>query len=180
VSTGLCADFRRVEGSWREADKALRHNIINKQQHRGSIVDQLLDGHEALLDTAEGRVFESFQAQLRQSVELELMRERLREILKHEISEQALSPQQQNDLRFLVARLVKESEVVFQARARSERNRQLLIRLLDSRFQDDDRQFYQWLLLQERGRLEQEYLQEVFVHDILGQWAATCPLTQDR
>jgi len=122
LSTGLRADFRRVEGSWREADKALRHNIINEQQHRGSIVDQLLDGHEALLDTAEGRVFESFQAQLRQSVELEQMRERLREILNHDISEQALTTQQQNDLRFLVARLVKESEVVFQARARSERD----------------------------------------------------------
>ncbi len=122
LATGLRVDFRRVEDSWREADKALRHNIINDQQHRGNIVDQLLDGHEALLDTAEGRVFESFQAQLRQSVDLDLMRERLREILSHEVSEKALTQQQQNDLRFLVGRLVKESEVVFQARARSERD----------------------------------------------------------
>lgn len=122
LTTGLRADFRRVEDSWREADKALRHNIINEQQHRGNIVDQLLDGHEALLDTTEGRVFESFQAQLRQSVDLDLMRERLRQILAHEISEKALNAQQQNDLRFLVGRLVKESEVVFQARARSERD----------------------------------------------------------
>lgn len=122
LTTGLRADFRRVEDSWREADKTLRHSIINEQKHRGNIVDQLLDGHEALLDTAEGRVFESFQDQLRQSDELDHMRERLREILSHEISEKALSMQQQNDLRFLVARLVKESEVVFQARARSERD----------------------------------------------------------
>lgn len=122
LSTGLRADFRRVEDSWREADKALRHNIINEQQHRGTIVDQLLDGHEALLDTAEGRVFAGFQAQLRQSVDLDLMRERLREILSHDVSGKALTPQQQNDLRFLVGRLVKESEVVFQARARSERD----------------------------------------------------------
>lgn len=122
LATGLRADFRRVEDSWREADKALRHNIINEQQHRGNIVDQLLDGHEALLDTPEGRVFESFQAQLRESMDLELMRERLREILTHDISEKALTPQQQNDLRFLVGRLVNESEVVFQARSRSERD----------------------------------------------------------
>lgn len=122
LTTGLRADFRRVEDSWREADKQLRHNIINEQQHRGNIVDQLLDGHEALLDTAEGRVFESFQAQLRQSADLDLMRERLREILSHEVSDKALNMQQQNDLRFLVSRLVKESEVVFQARARSERD----------------------------------------------------------
>lgn len=122
LATGLRADFRRVEDSWREADKALRHNIINEQQHRGNIVDQLLDGHEALLDTAEGRVFESFQAQLRQSIDLDLMRERLREILSHDVSDKALTQQQRNDLRFLVGRLVKESEVVFQARARSERD----------------------------------------------------------
>lgn len=122
LTTGLRADFRRVEDSWREADKALRYSIINEQQHRGNIVDQLLDGHEALLDTAEGRVFESFQAQLRQTVDLDLMRERLREILSYEVSQSALTMQQQNDLRFLVGRLVKESEIVFQARARSERD----------------------------------------------------------
>lgn len=122
LATGLRADFRRVEDSWRQADKALRQNIINEQQHRGDIVDQLLDGHEALLDTAEGRVFESFQAQLRESVDLNLMRERLREILSHDVSEKALTLQQQNDLRFLVGRLVNESEVVFQARSRSERD----------------------------------------------------------
>lgn len=122
LATGLRADFRRVEDSWREADKALRHNIINEQQNRGNIVDQLLDGHEALLDTAEGRVFESFQAQLRESIDLDLMRERLREILSHDASEKALTLQQQNDLRFLVGRLVNESEVVFQARSRSERD----------------------------------------------------------
>ncbi len=108
LATGLRADFRRVEDSWREADKALRHNIINDRQHRGNIVDQLLDGHEALLDTAEGRVFESFQAQLRESIDLELMRARLREILSHDASAKALTPQQQNDLRFLVGRLVNE------------------------------------------------------------------------
>ena len=122
LANGLRADFRRVEDSWRQADKSLRHDIINEQQHRGTVVDQLLDGHEALLDTAEGRVFESFQAQLRESVDLELMRNRLRDILSHEASDKALSPQQQNDLRFLVGRLVNESEVVFQARARSERD----------------------------------------------------------
>ncbi|PID59757.1 MAG: hypothetical protein CSB44_12690 [Gammaproteobacteria bacterium] len=122
LATGLRADFRRVEDSWREADKSLRQNIINEQQHRGNIVDQLLDGHEALLDTAEGRVFENFQAQLRQSTDLDFMRARLREILAHAVSERALTASQQNDLRFLVARLVKESEVVFQARARSERD----------------------------------------------------------
>ena len=76
LATSLRADFRRVEDSWREADRALRHSIISEQSHRGEIVDRLLDGQDALLNTPEGRVFESFQQQLRQSAELEAMRER--------------------------------------------------------------------------------------------------------
>ncbi|MEN1342134.1 DUF3375 family protein, partial [Pseudomonas aeruginosa] len=83
LATSLRADFRRVEDSWREADRALRQSIISEQSHRGEIVDRLLDGQDALLNTPEGRVFESFQQQLRQSAELEVMRERLRTILRH-------------------------------------------------------------------------------------------------
>ena len=81
-----------------------------------------MEGHEALLSTPEGRVFESFQEQLRQSVELEQMKERLRTILSHPAVPKALSRVQQRELRWLVMRLVKESQAVFQARARSERD----------------------------------------------------------
>lgn len=122
LATSLRADFRRVEDSWREADKQLRQSIISEQYHRGEIVDRLLDGHDALLDTPEGRVFESFQQQLRQSTELDNMKERLRTILRHPAVFKALDRVQQRDLRWLVMRLVKESQAVFQARARSERD----------------------------------------------------------
>jgi polyhydroxyalkanoate synthesis regulator phasin len=122
LATGLRADFRRVEDSWRDADRELRQSIISEQYHRGQIVDRLLDGHDALLDTPEGRVFESFQLQLRQSVDLERMKERLRSILRHPAVSKALSRNQERDLRWLVMRLVKESQSVFQARARSERD----------------------------------------------------------
>lgn len=122
LATGLRADFRRVEDSWREADRQLRQAIMTEQLHRGQIVDQLLDGQTALLNTPEGRVFESFQEQLRQSTELDVMVERLRTILSHPAAEKALLRAQVQDLKGLPRRLVKESQAVLQARARSERD----------------------------------------------------------
>jgi predicted RNA-binding Zn ribbon-like protein len=122
LASSLRADFRRVEDSWREADRALRQSIISESYHRGEIVDRLLDGQDALLNTPEGRVFESFQQQLRQSIELDTMRERLRTILRHPAVPKALSRTQQRELRWLALRLVKETQAVLQARARSERD----------------------------------------------------------
>ncbi|WP_084404047.1 DUF3375 domain-containing protein [Marinobacterium litorale] len=122
LATGLRADFRRVEDSWREADRRLRQSIMSEQLHRGDIVDQLLEGQVALLNTPEGRVFDSFQQQLQQSTELEAMRERLRTILFHPSAGQALHRAQLNDLKWLPGRLVKESQAVLQARARSEKD----------------------------------------------------------
>lgn len=122
LATGLRADFRRVEDSWREADRRLRHSIISGNNHRGTIVDKLLDGHDTLLETPEGRVFHGFQQQLGRSIELDDMKVRIRTILRHPITPKALTSQQQNDLRFLVMRLVKESATVIQARARIERD----------------------------------------------------------
>ncbi len=122
LATGLRADFRRVEDSWRSADKALRQSIISEQYHRGDIIDRLLDGQDALLDTPEGRVFDSFQEQLRQATSLATMKAQLRSILKHPACHQALDLQQLQELRWLVIGLVKESQAVFRARARSEKD----------------------------------------------------------
>lgn len=122
LATGLRADFRRVEDSWREADRLLRQSILSEDTHRGDIVDRLLDGQAALLDTPEGRVFEGFQQQLRHSVALENMRHQLRSILGHPAAKQALNRVQLTDLRLLRMRLVLESQAVLQARARSEKD----------------------------------------------------------
>lgn len=35
LATGLRADFRRVEDSWREADRQLRQSIMSEKYHRG-------------------------------------------------------------------------------------------------------------------------------------------------
>jgi hypothetical protein len=122
LATSLRADFRRVEDSWREADRQLRQSIVSEQSHRGEIVDKLLDGHDHLLETPEGRVFHSFLQQLGRSVELDHMKMRLRAIVKHPVTQTALNRVQQAELRWLIMRLVKESASVIQARARSERD----------------------------------------------------------
>lgn len=121
LASSLRADFRRVEDSWRDADRALRQAILSAQQHRGAVIDQLLDGHAALLHTQEGRVFESFQQQLDDQAELADMRTRLRPILAHPLITQALDDLQRSELQLLVPQLIKEAKVVQAVRARSER-----------------------------------------------------------
>jgi len=122
LAVSLRADFRRVEDSYRAADLALRQRIISEKRHRGEVVDELLSGHETLVNTAEGQVFEGFHRQLVQSAELERMKARLRSILENSNTERALARKQRTELRELVPQLVKESERVIQARARSERD----------------------------------------------------------
>ena len=121
LATSLREDFRRVEDSWRDADRTLRQAILSAQHHRGAVMDQLLDGHASLLNTQEGRVFESFQQQLDNQSELAEMRQRIRGILAHRASQQALDDVQHSTLRLLVGQLIKEAKVVQQVRARSER-----------------------------------------------------------
>jgi hypothetical protein len=121
LATSLRADFRRVEDSWRDADRALRQAILSAEHHRGSVMDQLLDGHEKLLNTQEGRVFDGFQAQLNQQSELTDMRMRIRAILAHPAATVALDDLQHSALRLLVQQLIKEAQTVQAVRARSER-----------------------------------------------------------
>ena len=122
LAVSLRADFRRVEDSYREADRELRQRIVSENHHRGEIVEELLEGGETLVKTVEGQAFESFHQQLVQSAELEQMKQRLRSILENESTDRALDRKQKVDLRLLVTRLVQESERVIQARARSERD----------------------------------------------------------
>ncbi len=122
LAISLKADFRRVEDSYREADRQLRQSIISEKQNRGEIVEKLLDGHDNLLETPEGKVFHGFYEQLTHTLELDNMKQRLRTILRNPSSEKALNPPQHNELRWLVTRLVGESRGVIQARARSERD----------------------------------------------------------
>jgi len=122
LALSLRADFRRVEDSYREADRDLRQSIVRSDQNRGSVLDLLLDGHDKLLKTPEGGVFDNFYQQLSEAVELEEMKARLRSILESPEAMLALNQRQRSDLRWLVPGLVHESERVIQARARGERD----------------------------------------------------------
>lgn len=122
LAASLRLDFRRVEDSYRNADKELRESIISERKNRGEIVDKLLDSHDQLLDTSEGRVFHNFHQQLSRTIELDDMSERLKTILSHPQAEKALDRQQQLELRWLKTHLIDESESVIKARARSERD----------------------------------------------------------
>ena len=122
LASSLRSDFRRVEDSYRDADKQLRHSIINDEQHRGTVLDKLLDGHDALLKTPEGRVFHTFHQQLSHELELDAMSHRIKTILMHKETSNALNAQQQHDLKWLKTTLVDESESVIRARSRSERD----------------------------------------------------------
>lgn len=122
LAMSLRDDFRRVEGTYRDADRKLRQKIVQSQTHRGEIVDQLLDSHDSLLETAEGRVFHHFHEQLQNSIQLDEMKMQLRYILYHESAREALTTEQQSDLRLLIMRLTIEAGKVGDARARSERD----------------------------------------------------------
>lgn len=122
LAMSLRADFRRVEDSYREADRHLRQSIISEDRHRGEVIDQLLDKNDELLATPEGRVFDGFYRQISQSTEVDLMRARLRAILATPVAASALDRHQRSDLKSLVQRLVEESAQVMRARARSERD----------------------------------------------------------
>lgn len=122
LAVSLQSDFRRVEDSFREADRLLRQRIVSEDRNRGEIVDELLNGHDALVQTVEGQVFESFYAQLIKAAEIDVMKSRIRSILENSNADRALQRNQKTELRQLVSRLVQESQRVIQARARSERD----------------------------------------------------------
>lgn len=122
LAISLVSDFRRVEDSYRDAERQLRQTLISDEQHRGQAVDSLLDSHDQLLETPEGQVFSVFHQQLLESGDLDRMRHQLREIARHELVSQALSHKQRDDLALLVINLITDSQRVIQARSRSERD----------------------------------------------------------
>ena len=119
LAISLHADFRRVEDSYREADRLLRQRIISERQNRGQIVDELLSGHKALIETSEGQVFESFYAQLVKTTEIEEMKRRHAFDSRERQREPALERKQKAELGQLVPRWLQESERVIQARRRA-------------------------------------------------------------
>ncbi|MDB9741423.1 DUF3375 domain-containing protein [Akkermansiaceae bacterium] len=119
-SMSLKADFRRVEDSYREADQLLRKKITKNDLDRGNVLDSLLDSHDDLLSTPEGKVFDGFYKQLSEKIKLEQMKHHLRFILSLPVSQYTLDNKQIADLRYLISTLVDESLRVIDARTRGE------------------------------------------------------------
>lgn len=122
LATELKADFRRVEDSWHANGMRLRQSVVDAGNHRGAVIDNLLNSDAALLDTPEGRAFDGFHQQLAHRVELAHMHERLRTILAHAVAPRALTVRQREELKWLVPQLIRESHAVLQARTRIERD----------------------------------------------------------
>lgn len=122
LAMGLKADFRRVEDSYRAADRKLRQQITRSDQSRSAVLDGLLDAHDELLATAEGQVFDGFYEQLQNPVPLDEMKRRLRELMQQPCALEALNRKQRNELQWLVASLLRESQRVIEARARGEQD----------------------------------------------------------
>ena len=122
LALSLRADFRRVEDSYREADRKLRQRILSEGSDRGEIVDSLLEAHDSLVGTPEGQVFESFHEQLVKPLELDRMKARLHSILHNDVAQTSLDRRQRHELHTLIPNLVSESRGVIGARARSERD----------------------------------------------------------
>ena len=122
LASSLRDDFRRVEDSFHQADRALRLSIVGDRENRGAILDRLMASNQDLLETNEGRVFQALHEQLQKSSELDRMSTRLATILEAPAADEALTRSQQAELRRLRSHLVGESARVVEARARSERD----------------------------------------------------------
>lgn len=122
LASSLRMDFRRVEDSFREADRRLRQEILRSDQNRGSVLDSMLNSHDNLLTTQEGRVFDTFCAQLNRTVELNQMTRQVESILQTAEAGEALTWKQRYDLGNLVHILTRESERIIKARSRSEKD----------------------------------------------------------
>lgn len=121
LAMSLYHDFRRVEDSYREMDQRLRENVIREQYHRGQVITELLDSHDMLINTPEGRVFQSFNQAL-QREELELFKQQIRSVLKYSVVEECLNSRQQSNLYYLTRLLNKEAGHVIRARQRIEKD----------------------------------------------------------
>ncbi|MFW2178320.1 MULTISPECIES: DUF3375 family protein [unclassified Moraxella] len=119
LAMSLHNDFRRVEDSYRQMDRTLRENVIREQYHRGQVVAELLNSHEALINTPEGRVFQGFNQAL-QREELELLKYHIREILSYEVASTTLTQKQRSNFYYLTQLLNKEAGHVIHAKQRIE------------------------------------------------------------
>ena len=119
LASVLTGDFRRVEDDIRLLDQSLRVQMIEADNNRGDVLQDLLDKEEVLSESDAGRAFEGFfQLLCDQNRNMEF-REQLRSLLSRSASRH-LRPDECRYLGQLVRELTRESERVFKVRRRTE------------------------------------------------------------
>lgn len=56
----LVGDFREVEGNFRRLSKEVRLKLVGSENTKGLVLDQILNDHDAIRQSDEGRSFEGF------------------------------------------------------------------------------------------------------------------------
>jgi len=119
LASVLTGDFRRVEDDIRLLDQSLRVQMIEADNNRGDVLQDLLHKEEALSASDAGRAFEGFfQLLCDQNRNMEF-REQLRSLLSRSAANH-LKPDESRYLGRLVRELTRESERVFKVRRRTE------------------------------------------------------------
>ena len=119
LSTGLYVDFRRVEDSYRVMDQKLREDAIRDNFHRGDMLTGLLDSHEQLINTPEGRVFYNFNQALQRDT-LDALKDHIRQIISYPITAQSLNARQLYEFSQLTYTLTREARRVNRAKQQIE------------------------------------------------------------
>lgn len=85
------------------------------------VISELLDSHDLLINTPEGRVFQSFNQAL-QREELEYLKQQIRSVLHYPVASECLNQKQRSSFYYLTRLLNKEAGHVIRARQRMEKD----------------------------------------------------------
>ncbi|MBE9589619.1 DUF3375 family protein [Moraxella sp. K127] len=121
LAMSLYHDFRRVEDSYRQMDKELREKVIREQYHRGQVIHTLLDYHDELISTPEGRVFQGFNHALQHN-HIDELNHQIKQLVAYSISQDSLTPTQLFNLSTLISSLNKEASQVIRAKQNMEKD----------------------------------------------------------
>lgn len=119
LASVLTGDFRRVEDEIRHMDQKLRVEMIEAENHRGDILESLLEKENILAESDAGRAFDGFFQLLCDTNRQMEFKEQLRSVLSRPAAAH-LSKEQSRYLERLLKELNQESHHVFRVRNRTE------------------------------------------------------------
>ena len=118
LAAKLSHDFRLIEDEILGLDQQLRRNMLEHGENRGSLLRQLLEHEDLMIETNAGQAFESFFNLLSQTTHCDELHQQLQFLLQQSIA-QHLDKKQTLYLSKLIHELVKESQRIFDIRKRT-------------------------------------------------------------